>query len=108
MRLITAAPTALAICLLLASCAAIPDEEKSLLNEPIDCSQAEQRVAALQEARPTEARKARILASSLTPGGLALGYATADIGDRDRVLSGAYAEQIDARIAQIRATCGAG
>ncbi len=94
-----------AVLLLVAGCAAIPDDERQLMASDIDCTRAVETIAALKAARPGDARKARILASSLTPGGLALGVASNDVGDRQRVLSGRYAEEIDARIALVQETC---
>ena len=91
---------------LVAGCTSIPDSERALLAEEIDCRRAEQQIAALQAARPTEGRRARALASTLTTGGFVIGAATGDLRDRERILSGEYAEEIDARIALIRESCG--
>ncbi len=97
---------AAALLMAAAGCAAIPETERQLLVAEIDCTRADETLASLEAARPTEARKARVLASSLTPGGLLIGAATEDIRDRERVLSGDYAADIDARIALVRETCG--
>jgi hypothetical protein len=99
-------PALLAVLLAAAGCASIPAEEKALLSDPVECARAEEQIAALAAARPGDFRKARVLASSFTPGGFAAGVATSDFDDRERVLSGAHAEAIDARIAVIRSSCG--
>ena len=99
-RLAALLPVALA-----AGCAAIPDDERALMTAEIDCARAEEQIAALSAARPTAAREARVLATSLTPAGFVIGAATNDFGDRERLLSGAYAEDLDTRIALIRETC---
>ncbi|MBM9593685.1 hypothetical protein [Roseitranquillus sediminis] len=94
-----------ALALTLAACTVIPEEERALLSGDIDCDSAEQDIAALDAARPTDARKARVLASSLGAGGLAVMVARSDVEDRREILSGRYGDQIDARIALVRETC---
>lgn len=89
----------------LTACAAIPAEEKALLTEEVDCNVAEQKIEAIREARPTDLDKARILASTLTLGGLAVGAATNDLGDRERLMNGTYDQQLVERIRVIATAC---
>ena len=96
---------ALAAALTIVACTVIPEEERALLRGEVDCDRAEQDIAALVEARPTDARKARVLASSLGAGGIAVMVARNDVEDRRRILSGRHERQIDRRIALIRDTC---
>ena len=98
--------TILPVALVLAACAVIPEEERRLMQEDIDCDRADQQIAALTEARPSDLRKVGVAASSLGAGGLAVMIARRDVGDRERILSGEYEEEIDTRIALIRETCG--
>ena len=98
--------SALAAAFAIAACTVIPEEERALLRDEIDCDRAEQQIAALVEARPGDARKAQVLASSLGAGGIAVMVARNDVEDRRRILSGRYERQIDRRIAAIRDTCG--
>lgn len=100
--------TASLACLVLfaAGCATIPAEEKALLTQDIDCARAEETIEAIRDVRPTEIDRARVLASSLTLGGLAYGAATGDLADRERLMSGEYDEQLGARIREIALECG--
>ena len=91
--------------LLAAGCATIPAQEKALLTQDIDCARAEETIQAIREARPTDIDRARVLAASLTLGGLAYGAATGDLADRERLMSGAYDEQLRARIREIAEEC---
>ena len=97
---------ALAVAVLLSACASIAPEEKALMTAPIDCARAPEQIAALQAARPNDLRKLRAVGSTIGAAGLAVGIATNDIADRERIASGAYGAEIDARIAEIRTTCG--
>lgn len=91
---------------LLGACASIPEDEKRLLASPVDCARAPEQIAALQAARPNDLRKLQAVGSTLGVAGLAVGVATNDIANRERIASGEYGEEIDARIALIRETCG--
>ena len=96
-----------AACLMLlaAGCATIPAEEKALLTGEIDCERAEETIKAIREARPTEIDRARVLAASLSFGGLAYGAVTGDLADRERLMSGAYDAELTARVRAIAEAC---
>lgn len=98
--------TFLLLAAVLAGCASIPAEDEALLSGEIDCDQAEETMAKIRAARPTQVDRARILAMSLSPGGLLLGFATNDIRNRERLMSGAYDDELNARLGEIAAACG--
>ena len=99
------APLLLAAFVASVGCAAIPEEERALLTEPVECSRASDRISALEAAKPGDVRKAQVLASTLGAAGLAIAVVTDDVRDRERVLSGEYEAELEARISEIGETC---
>lgn len=99
----------LASLLLLAGCASqIHEERRSLLADPVDCDEAEADIAALEAATPTRIERARSAVQSVTPVGAASGVASGTYKDRAAVLSGRTQRELEARIEEIRETCGLG
>ncbi len=94
------------VLVMVAACSTIPDADKALLAATTDCAQAEARIAELEAIRPTVAQRAVAAAGSIAPAGIVTGIAMRDYRDRVRVAVGSHDDDIDARIAAIRAQCG--
>lgn len=98
---------AIAIAVLIAGCASSKHEEReSLLAEPIDCSVAEQDIAALEAAMPSRRERARSAVQSVTPVGALTGIVTGSYRDRTAVLTGRTSDELNARIEAIQDNCG--
>lgn len=96
----------MALLTMLAGCATASHGERSaLLAEPINCTTAEEDIAALDSALPSRGERARSVVQTVTPVGVATGVATGSYGDRAGVLSGATEKDLRARIDEIAATC---
>ena len=94
--------------LLVAGCAstAIYDERESLLAEPVDCTVAEEDIAALEAAMPSRGERALSVVQTVTPIGAASGVVRGSYRDRAAVLTGRTEGELSARIDEIRQTCG--
>ena len=94
--------------LLLVGCAsnAVHDERDSLLAEPVDCTVAEEDIAALEAAMPSRGERALSVVQTITPIGAATGVVRGSYRDRAAVLTGRTEGELSARIEEIRQTCG--
>ncbi|MEL6475127.1 MAG: hypothetical protein AAFQ21_13675 [Pseudomonadota bacterium] len=92
----------------LAGCAstAVYDERESLLAEPVDCTVAEEDIAALEGAMPSRGERALSVVQTVTPIGAASGVVRGSYRDRAAVLTGRTKGELSARIEEIRQTCG--
>ena len=98
----------LALVFVLAGCATASHQDReSLLAEPIDCTIADEDIAALQAAMPSRRERARSAVQSITPVGVATGVISGSYGDRASVLTGRTEDELAARIEEIEVTCGA-
>lgn len=97
----------IALCAFLVGCATANHEEReSLLAEPIDCAVAQEDIDALEAAMPS-ARERRLSAvQTIVPIGAVASVATGSYRDRVAVLTGRTTEELNARISDIRTTCG--
>jgi len=93
--------------LLLVGCASntVHDERASLLAEPVDCTVAEEDIAALEAAMPSRGERALSVVQSVTPIGAASGVVRGSYRDRAAVLTGRTQGELSARIDEIRQTC---
>lgn len=99
----------LLLLVLLAGCATTShDDRASLLAEPVDCTTAQQDIAALEAAMPSRGERARSVVQTFTPVGVVAGTITGSYRDRAAVLTGRTTGELTARIREIRDTCGAG
>lgn len=102
MRLVT-----ITLCLVVAGCATTVHEDRaSLLAEPIDCSVAEEDVAALEAAMPSRGERALSVVQTVTPVGAVSGVLRGSYRDRAAVLTGRTEDELTARIEAIEETCG--
>ena len=97
----------LGLLVLLAGCATASTEEReSLLAAPIDCAVAEEDIAALEAAMPTAGERRRSAVQTIVPIGAVASVVTGSYRDRAAILTGRTADELNARIAEIRTTCG--
>lgn len=110
MRMASKIGGGVALCALLgaAACAPISDEAKQQLAKPVDCRSADSDIAALQDHRASQLMEMVSGPTIMLPPGVvaALARGRGDIGDQMRVAGGAYNQDIDNKIAQIKAACG--
>ncbi len=92
---------------LLAACASpISKEVKPELKEPVDCYTAKQDIALLEKEKASTAKQASAGVTSILPIGLVAGVVSGTAGDKAKVATGEYNEQLVAKIAEIKSTCG--
>ena len=88
-------------------CAApISDTAKEGLAKPVDCSTAEQDIATLEAEKASVAEQAAAGARSVVPAAAVGGILMGTAGDKAKVATGKYNQEIDDKIAEIRTTCG--
>ena len=88
-------------------------QQKKVLAElqhpgPVDCSTAQGDLRLLQSEKANVAERAVEGASAIYPAGALVGIPAGTEGTKLKVALGEYDEAIDARIAQIKETCGIG
>ena len=91
---------------LLAACASpISEEVKRELEKPVDCSTAKQDIALFEKEKASVAKQTAAGVTSVLPIGLVSGVVSGTAGDKAKVATGEYNEQLDAKIAQIESAC---
>jgi hypothetical protein len=83
----------------------IDPQVKQQLGAPINCATAKQDIATLEDEKASVAKQVLSGARSIIPFSAAAGIVMGDARDRVEVATGAYNDQIDAKIAQIRRKC---
>ncbi len=96
----------LALAALLAGCGSISDEAKEGLAKDVDCSTAEEDVALLEKERASTTQRALAGASTVDPTSNVVALVGGNWGDDSEVATGEYNARIDAKIAEIKSTCG--
>ncbi len=97
---------ALAIAVIGLACAAsIPEATKEELAKPIDCDTAEGDIARLEAERANVGKQISSGVRSVAPPAVIAGIVRGDTKDRARVASGAYNQEIERKIFQIRQQC---
>ncbi|MDJ0969777.1 MAG: hypothetical protein QNJ06_07730 [Kiloniellales bacterium] len=99
-------PAILALAALLAGCASISDEAKEGLAKDVDCSTAEEDVALLEKERASTTQRALAGASTVDPTSNVVALVGGTWGDDSEVATGEYNKRIEAKIAEIKSTCG--
>jgi hypothetical protein len=84
----------------------ISDEEKAAIEKPINCSTAKKDIAILEDEKASVGRQALAGVRSLVPFSAAAGILMGDYRDRVKVATGTYNDDLEAKIQQIKATCG--
>ena len=93
---------------LAAACTTVHDRNEVLLDKPIDCSSADEDIAALAAAIPGRRARVRAALGTLTPVGVATGVVTRDYRDRARMATGRLEKDLNNKIADIYEQCGQG
>lgn len=92
---------------LLAACSGpISKEEKARLKAPVNCATAQQDIETLKKEKSSNVERAANGITSVLPIGLVAGVVSGTAGDKADVALGVYNDQIDAKIAEIKSTCG--
>ena len=95
----------------LASCGSpVSKEAKMQMQKPIDCSDAKEDIATLENEKASVARRVAQGATFVIPVAVVVnifqeGSGSNNVADRKSVASGDYNEAIDAKIAEIKSTC---
>ena len=79
---------------------------KEELSQPVDCATAEGDIRSLEHEKAHVAKEIANGVTAFAPIGLVVGIATGTEDERLEVASGQYNEKIDAKIAEIKSTCG--
>ena len=103
---------ALGTLLLLGACSPISEKAKEEIAKPINCPTAEQDIAVLESERASVLDRLASGAQFVVPVAVAVnilqtGAGSGDVvDDKNAVAGGDYNEQIDAKIKEIKDTCG--
>ena len=84
----------------------ISPQAKEELAQPVDCETAEQDIATLESERASVAKQISSGVRSVFPAAVVGGILRRDTKDRAKVAVGAYNKEIEAKITEIRQTCG--
>ena len=98
--------TATLFCFTCLGCASISQTAKDQLDKEVNCSTAEWDIEILEGERASVAKQVAKGFTSVMPAAAAVGVLTGDYPSRIRVASGKYNKDIDAKIEEIKATCG--
>jgi len=95
-----------ALLALLAGCAYQYKEQEKAAKQPINCATAEGDLRMLASEKANLAEQIAMGVTAIVPVGLVIGVVTMTEGTKFRVATGEYNNMIDARIAEIKTTCG--
>ena len=90
----------------LVGCATISEEAKYEIDKPVDCSTAEYDIKILEGAKASAGKQALSGVRAVLPAGAVVGILSGDYKNRAKVATGQYNKDIDAKIQQIKDTCG--
>ena len=76
------------------------------LKQPVNCATAEGDIRVLQNEKVHVAEQIAVGVTAVVPAGAALGILTGTEDDKLEVAVGEYDKQLDAKIAEIKRTCG--
>jgi len=94
---------------LVAGCATASDTEReALLDKPVDCATADEDIAALTAALPSNTERGASVLRTLTPVGAATSIITLQYRDRAKVATGRTGRAINNKIADIYEACASG
>ena len=88
------------------ACSPISKEAKQELKKPVNCATAEADLGVLKKEKANAGEQAAAGVTSIMPIGLVSGIVTGTAKDKFKVATGEYNKQIDAKIAEIKKTCG--
>ena len=92
----------------LSACATAKQEKKTMADTklPVQCATAEGDLRALNSEKVHVGSEIAAGASAIIPIGLVVNVATGEEGTQWKVTTGEYNKMLDARIAEIKSTCG--
>jgi len=96
----------LCVIALLSGCATGYKKEEAALKQPINCSTAQGDLRSLQHEKANLAQEVAAGVTMIYPVGLVVGVVTRTEGTKYQVATGEYNKMIDARMAEIKSTCG--
>ncbi len=91
---------------LIGGCAAISEQTKSKLQNPSDCSRAEQDIEILEVEIASVGKRVVSGVRSIMPTGMIIGLLKGDYKDGVRIAIGKYNKDIEAKIKEIKDACG--
>ena len=91
---------------LLPGCAHEYKENLEATKQPINCATAEGDLRMLASEKANLAEQIAMGVTAIVPVGLVIGVVTLTEGTKFKVATGEYNKMIDARIAEIKSTCG--
>ena len=94
--------------LVLSACSTIEDSTKDQLAKPVSCETADEDIATLTAAIPSNLQRTRAAIRSVVPVAAATGIVTRDYRDRARVAVGLHERDLNTKIADIYEECGEG
>ncbi len=89
-----------------AGCSTISKTAKEQLSKDADCSTAQRDIQILQKERASVAKQTLSGVRMVLPAAAVIGLLSGDYKNRVRVATGKYNQDIDAKIKEIRDTCG--
>ncbi len=95
-----------AVVAMVGACAPISKEAKQELKKPVNCATAEGDLRVLEKEKAHAGSQVAAGVTAIAPIGLVVGVATGTEGDKIKVATGEYNKQIEAKIAEIKRTCG--
>lgn len=98
--------TVFVIALVVAACSPQSKEAKQEMAKPVNCATAEGDIRMLEGEKAHVGKEMLAGVSSFAPAGLVLGVATGTEGEKLEVAGGEYNKKIEARMAEIKSTCG--
>jgi len=96
----------LALALATTGCAYQFKEEAKATKQPVNCATAQGDLRALAGEKANLAEQIEMGVTAIVPAGLVIGLVTLTEGTKIEVATGEYNKMIDARIAEIKSTCG--
>jgi hypothetical protein len=90
----------------LVGCKTISEEAKYEIDKPVDCSTAEYDIKILEGEKASAGKQALSGVRSVMPAAVVIGILSGDYKNRVKVAVGQYNKDIDAKIQEIKDTCG--
>ncbi len=94
------------VAILMVACSPISKEAKQEMSQPVNCTTAEGDIRVLEGEKAHVGKQVANGVTAIAPAGLVLGLVTGTEGEKLQVASGEYDKKIDAKIAEIKSTCG--
>jgi hypothetical protein len=90
----------------LSGCKTISDTAQYHLSKPVNCSEAQYDIQMLEAEKASVAKQAMAGVRSITPAGAIIGLLTGEYKNGVQVATGKYNKDLDAKIREIKDSCG--